>query len=246
MLKLLTSLAPLSPKAPLAFTKLGRGLYQFLGVWILITWYTVYANERTPTGSGPKLVVGGPIINTPDRPDKTPKFALDIQGPSNSGSVSNSGASAGLGINTQNLAKGGAARLAIRRLALSQVGRSNFDYAEVRPYPISLQSNPCSTDCSGFVTLLYKGIGAADPNGPKFDYNGQGDTSSLQQNGTVVGNPNVGDLAFWSSPDHVAIVVSTGSDPQIVEFGGPPTPILTSIKNETPYHASFLGFRSYL
>lgn len=65
-----------SPHIPGAITNLGRFLYSASGLWVGIGWYVGYANARTPTGSGPTLVrPGSKVINSIDRPDRTPGFA---------------------------------------------------------------------------------------------------------------------------------------------------------------------------
>lgn len=117
-----------------------------------------------------------------------------------------------------------------------------YSYAEVRPYPSSLFSGktPIVTDCSGFATLCYKAAGAPDPNGENYD--GQGYTGTLEAHGTPTTNPQPGDLAFWSTPDHVTVYVGGG---RCVGFGGGSAPIEDSINQESTYHAAFLGFRTY-
>lgn len=116
-------------------------------------------------------------------------------------------------------------------------------YRELRPYPVSLAAcRTEATDCSGYVTLLYKAAGLPDPNGNK--YNGYGNTATLEAQGSPVLIPRPGDLAFWRDPDHVAMVLSDGN--QIVQWGGPPGPSLSTLGAEDHYHASFIGFRSYI
>jgi cell wall-associated NlpC family hydrolase len=241
-----------SPHLPGSIVRLGRFFMFTSGTWITVCWYTGYVNARTAPGSGPKLVIAGPVISTVDRPDRNPKFAANANTGSNL-SLADQQAAAAAGQQAARVAQGvvgalgsfgGTARLNAARVAKSMVGRGNFRYAEVRPMPNSLTSNPCTTDCSGFVTLIYKAIGAADPNGTA--YNGSGYTGTLMKNGIEVKRADIADLAFWQNPDHVAIVVGTGTDPQIVQFGGPPSPVKSTVQSESPYHESFLGFRSYL
>jgi cell wall-associated NlpC family hydrolase len=121
--------------------------------------------------------------------------------------------------------------------------QSNYVYSATRPYPPNLFGPPLpvKTDCSGFVTLCYKEAGAPDPNG--MGYSGQGFTGSLLLRGRPTKSPKPGDLAFWHSPDHVAVYMGGGN---IIEFGGPPAPIQGTISQENGYHASFIGYRTYL
>lgn len=230
-----------SPHLPGAIVRLGRFFYCLTGGWIAVCWYTGYVNARTEPGGGPKLILPGkPVIGTVDRSDRTPRFAASA----NTGTTSPGGNNNSGNVGTDLYATGGAVRLKAVRIARAYVGRSNFRYSETRPMPQSLNSNPCVTDCSGFVTLVYKMAGAGDPNG--FGYNGSGYTGTLEKQGVAVKRPNLADLAFWRNPDHVAIVVGTGTDPQIVEFGAPPSPIITTVSTESRGHQAFLGFRSYL
>lgn len=115
-------------------------------------------------------------------------------------------------------------------------------YSQARPMPSSLAAcRTTPTDCSGFATLCYKQAGAQDPNG--LGYDGQGYTGTMEQHGRKTSTPQPGDLAFWSSPDHVAVYIGGG---QIIEWGAAPGPIQASVSSENGYHASFLGYRSYL
>jgi cell wall-associated NlpC family hydrolase len=226
------SLGLQSPHLPSALVRVGRFLYGVTGIWIGVSWYVGYVNERVPTGSGPSLVLPGqPVTNTVDRTAPTP-------------AAFNGGSGSGTNNPAQTGAKGGSARLTVARLALAQVNKSGFEYSETRPIPNSLNTRPFKSDCSGFCIDLYKAIGAADPSGN--GYNGNGDTSDMQQHGTSVGFGNTGDLAFWANPDHVAIVVGTGTNPAVVGFGAPPSPIKNTLLNESQYHQRFVGFRSYL
>ena len=60
-----------SPHLPAALVRVGRFLYSAAGLWIGISWYSGYANARSDTGSGPRLVIGGKARNSVDRPDKS-------------------------------------------------------------------------------------------------------------------------------------------------------------------------------
>lgn len=135
--------------------------------------------------------------------------------------------------------KQGVVQAAQRAIAAPQ---SDYVYSATRPYPPNLFGPPLpvKTDCSGFATLCYKAAGLPDPNG--LGYSGQGYTGTLELHGKPTKNPQPGDLAFWSSPDHVAVYIGGGN---CIEFGGPPAPIQIPISQENGYHASFLGYRTY-
>lgn len=96
---------------------------------------------------------------------------------------------------------------------------SKYDYAEVRPYPRSLfMKGRVRTDCSGFATLCYRAGGAPDPNDAH--YNGSGNTTTLQDQGTgrKVSRKKLqaADLVFYSNPDHVGVYDGNG---YVIEFG---------------------------
>lgn len=60
-----------SPHLPSAMVRVGRFMYSVSLGWILVTWYSGYANMRTQPGTGPTLVLPGKrIIGPPDRPGK--------------------------------------------------------------------------------------------------------------------------------------------------------------------------------
>ncbi len=118
-----------------------------------------------------------------------------------------------------------------------------YEYDKIRPYPPNLYGPPIPvrTDCSGYAILCYKEGGAPDPNG--LGYSGQGYTGTLILRGKWTGKPQPGDLAFWQSPDHVAVYGGNGI---IYEFGGGTSPIQSTIADEAPYHQKFLGYKTYL
>lgn len=63
-----------SPELPTAMVRLGRAGYVSSAVWIILSWYTGYCNERTKEGEW-KFVLPGSnakVINPPDRPNKAP------------------------------------------------------------------------------------------------------------------------------------------------------------------------------
>jgi cell wall-associated NlpC family hydrolase len=99
-----------------------------------------------------------------------------------------------------------------------------------------------STDCSAFVTLVYKEAGCPDPNGPKYNYNGQGYTGTLVQQGIPVVTPSPGDLVFMHGtaivPGHVALYVGNG---KVAECGSDAGVVLSQWNWAPP-----VAIRSYL
>jgi hypothetical protein len=103
-----------------------------------------------------------------------------------------------------------------------------WHYNMVRPfilYPVGRHIG-YTFDCSWFITQAFYMSGLPDPNG--FSYRGgMGNTSSLQQHGTHVSNPEPGDLLFygswgsWSDPAHVAMACSQTMGMGFGSEGGP-------------------------
>lgn len=121
--------------------------------------------------------------------------------------------------------------------------QGTYEYDGVRPYPPNLfgPPTPVKLDCSSFFTLCYKYGRAPDPNG--LGYTGAGYTATLLMKGRSTVDPQPGDGAFWTGPDHVAVYIGNG---QIVEFGGGSGPVQSTVVDENSYHSRFLGYRSYL
>lgn len=137
---------------------------------------------------------------------------------------------------------GAAAVVNVARRAL-ELPASHWHYAQVRPFTTNLFGGGVVTsDCSGFAISCYMLAGLPNPSGGPYD--GTGFTGTLEAHGWSVDHPDPGYLAFWSSPDHVAVCINGGGD--IIEFGGPPAPIRYTIDGENAYHASFLGYRAYI
>lgn len=105
---------------------------------------------------------------------------------------------------------------AAQKAVTLQAQTNKYRYAQVRPMPSSLfEPGTLELDCSSFVTLCYKAGDAPDPNGPLYNYNGEGNTRSLIANGTLVNEPQPGDLVFLGhdpdgKPSHVVIFVGDG------------------------------------
>ena len=98
----------------------------------------------------------------------------------------------------------------------------DMHYAQVRPFPLSIDKKPIKTDCSGGVTLLCKLAGLPDPN--KLGYSGYGFTGTLMTANRRVflkQNYQVGDLVIYGEYPgvHVAMIVETSKDPLTWSMG---------------------------
>lgn len=130
----------------------------------------------------------------------------------------------------------------------------DIHYAEIRPIPLRAaeRSLPLTTDCSGWVTLLYKWAGASDPNG--LGYNGEGYTGTLLEHGRPITQDQAqpGDLIIWGHfpGHHVAVCVEAGADPLVCSHGGEQNPVLEATSTETrsqaAWGASSYQWRNYL
>jgi hypothetical protein len=136
----------------------------------------------------------------------------------------------------------GVVEAARRALQKQKDNPGTYEYSETRPMPESLFSGelPIRIDCSGFATLCCKAADLPDPNG--LGYNGSGFTRTLEAHGHATSNPQPGDLAFWSGPDHVAVYIGGG---KVIEMGGPGDPVELTVASESAFHTSFVGYRSY-
>lgn len=102
---------------------------------------------------------------------------------------------------------------------------AEIHYAETRPIPINIPKYylPFTTDCSGFVTIMAKWSGAADPSG--LGYNGQGYTGTLLDHLPHITKQESlpGDLVVLAPPPghHVVVLVEAGTvaDPLVVSHG---------------------------
>lgn len=112
-------------------------------------------------------------------------------------------------------------------------------YAETRPmdHLNQVQALPWTTDCSEFVTTIYKWAGAPDPNG--MGYSGWGYTGTMLDHGVSVPLHSVkaGDAVIWgvSPGHHTAVFVEDGTvaDPLIVSHGSEAGPSLERLSAET-------------
>lgn len=163
------------------------------------------------------------------------------------GSLSGYNAGSGTGGNSNGASDvtgdGTAASAASIAQASLSIRPGGAGYSQHRPIPANLaacQTTP--TDCSGFATLVYKQAGLPDPNGGSYS-SGAAYTGTMEEHGKKTDTPQPGDLVFWSSPDHVAIYVGNGN---CIGWGAPPGPIQDTIAQESTYHASYLGARTYV
>jgi hypothetical protein len=96
---------------------------------------------------------------------------------------------------------------------------------------------PLYTDCSGFVTLLYKWAGAPDPNG--LGYRALGYTGTLLDHGTTIPlhDIEIGDLVIWGRyPGHhvaAAYQVDDRDNPLLCSHGREAGPVLVRHRTET-------------
>lgn len=221
-----------NPALPGAITKIGRFLYGTSVGWIFLCWYTGYVNMRTAPGSGPTLLLPGkPIQYSPDRANRKPKF-----GDSAESSPRSSGSNFTVPASVTDPRR--RTLLAVAHTALGY----KSGYSETRPMPRNLAAtSKTPTDCSGFMTLIYKAAKLPDPNG--LGYNGYGYTGTLLKNGRPTNKPLPGDMAFWNGPSHVGMMIGNGL---VIEWGAAPGPIIVTKADEDKQHSSFIGYRTYL
>ena len=132
-----------------------------------------------------------------------------------------------------------------------------IDYSEARPMSaIHLYEEDAAElfaakkhivmDCSGGVTQLCKWAGLKDPMGRGYD--GFGNTDTLLAHLPHYGSPadaNVGALALFHSPDHVAMVLQPDpTDPLLWSHGDQAGPLILRLSAEKKFHQSFVTFLS--
>jgi peptidoglycan hydrolase-like protein with peptidoglycan-binding domain len=118
-------------------------------------------------------------------------------------------------------------------------------YAELRPIPIGDPPHtlPFTTDCSGFVTMMAKWSGAADPNGSQ--YNGWGNTNTMLEHSPHISQAESqpGDLVvFGLDPNSVHVVAlvqsAAGGDSALcVSHGQPGDPTQVALSVEMAAHS---------
>jgi hypothetical protein len=114
-------------------------------------------------------------------------------------------------------------------------------YAQRRPMKLpAVGTTPWTTDCSEFVTTIYKWAGAPDPNGLR--YRGEGYTGTLLSHLKPIPARLVqkGDLVVYGggTGHHVCVVVDDGPDPLLVSHGQEAGPILIRHSEEARYQPS--------
>ena len=131
--------------------------------------------------------------------------------------------------------------------------KSVIHYAQVRPMDKlnQVKSLPWWTDCSEFVTTIYKWAGAPDPNGRGYD--GQGYTGTMLSHGISIPlwQCKPGDVVIWgySPGHHTAVLVDTSNhaDPMIVSHGSEGGPLLMRLSEENWYQRGRpMTFKRYL
>lgn len=99
-----------------------------------------------------------------------------------------------------------------------------------------VEALPWTTDCSEFVTTIYKWAGAPDPNGRGF--NGLGYTGDMLDHGVSIPLYQclAADVVIWGSfpGHHTAVLVENGAsgDPLIVSHGSEKGPLLMRLSQE--------------
>jgi hypothetical protein len=114
--------------------------------------------------------------------------------------------------------------------------KGSIDYAQVRPmdHLNQVRRLPWVTDCSEFVTTIYKWAGAPDPNG--FKFNGLGYTGTMLDNGITIPywEAEPGDVLIWgwNPGHHTAIYIG---DKDCVSMGSSRGPLRITVELETYY-----------
>lgn len=133
------------------------------------------------------------------------------------------------------------------------VNKYAIHYAQVRPmdHLNAVQALPWTTDCSEFVTTIYKWAGAPDPNGRGYD--GLGYTGTMLDHGVSLPlhSAKRGDAVIWgwSPGHHTAVLIEDGSngDPLIVSHGSERGPLELRLSAENmAQHGRPMTFKRYL
>jgi hypothetical protein len=129
--------------------------------------------------------------------------------------------------------------------------RDRFDYAEIRPIPDmgkdDVRKLPITTDCSGFVTILYKWAGAPDPNGEGYD--GSGYTGTLLSHLPHISKADAwrGDLIVIGPGTgyHVVMLMESGEheNPRVVSHGTQGDPNFYSLDQQLDYFGTGVEVR---
>lgn len=130
---------------------------------------------------------------------------------------------------------------------------SQFIYDEIRPVklPAWNNGNPLGSgtwtgDCSSFITLLAHWAGLPDPNGPSYNYNGDGNGATLYSNLPSITQAEAvpGDVVGFGEI-HVAMMMQNGteSNPNVASFGEQGDPRIWSLSAVEADTSSNLWFR---
>lgn len=131
---------------------------------------------------------------------------------------------------------------------------ASIHYAQVRPmdHLNQVERLPWTTDCSEFVTTVYRWAGAPDPNGMRF--NGYGWTGTMFDNGEAIPLYQVkpGDVVLWgyAPGHHTAVFVQGGAasrDPMIVSHGSERGPLHIPLSAENAAQSGRpMTFKTYI
>lgn len=109
--------------------------------------------------------------------------------------------------------------------------RSDFQYEEVRPLPLTWPPHHTVTDCSFFVKLCYWKAGAQDPTG--LHYSGYGNSDSLYARGRHIlkRQAKKGDVIVFGPGGsvHAVVIVQMEPDPVCSSMGKPGDPSLVHL-----------------
>lgn len=114
-------------------------------------------------------------------------------------------------------------------------------YAQQRPMELPpVKRLPWSTDCSEFVTTLYRWAGCPDPNGCGYDGSGYTGTLLAHLRPVPVRLVEKADLVVYGAAPghHVCVVVEAGADPLLVSHGQERGPLLIRHSEEARYQPS--------
>jgi len=116
--------------------------------------------------------------------------------------------------------------------------RSQFTYAEIRPYSVvPPRTVPVTLDCSSFATLMAMWSGAADPSGNGFNGRGNTDTMLAHSQHIPRAETQPGDFAvFGLNPSqHVVVLIQSaagGDGALCVSHGRPGDPVQVALSGE--------------
>ena len=116
--------------------------------------------------------------------------------------------------------------------------RSQFTYAEIRPYSVvPPRTAPVTLDCSSFATLMAMWSGAADPSGNGFNGHGNTDTMLAHSQHIPRAETQPGDFAvFGLNPSqHVVVLIQSaagGNGALCVSHGRQGDPVQVALSGE--------------